>query len=265
MDNRHLLELRIDQIQRQLMCYTLAHVLPLYIVTEYPKSGGTWVSQMLSAYMRVPFPRNQRPRIESCIMHGHYLYSPRLRNTICVMRDGRDVMVSAYYHFLFQTEQNSTYGVKKFRKAMPFKDYENIRQHLPYFIEYMSTQYARQMHFTWSEFVLSWHSSGLLCIHYEDLLIEPLATLSQIIRSIAQIEPDEERIESVVSTYSFEARSGRQPGIERLGSSMRKGISGDWRNKFTREAGEVFDHFCGDALINLGYEEDQTWVRRLEG
>src|SRR5215208_5603825 len=131
MDDRNRLALKIDQIQRQLMCYTLASVLPLYIVTEYPKSGGTWVSQMLSDYMRVPFPRNHRPRFESCVMHGHYPYSPLLKNTICVIRDGRDVMVSAYYHFLFQTEHNSTYGVKKFRKEMPFKDYENIRQHLP--------------------------------------------------------------------------------------------------------------------------------------
>ena len=80
--------------------------LPLFLVTEFPKSGGSWVCQLLSAYLQLPYPRNVRPRIESSVLHGHMLYHRRHRNVTVVLRDGRDVMVSAYYHYLQRTDRN---------------------------------------------------------------------------------------------------------------------------------------------------------------
>lgn len=37
-----------ESLMRYLMVHHLSEVIPLYIVNEYPKSGGTWVSQMLA-------------------------------------------------------------------------------------------------------------------------------------------------------------------------------------------------------------------------
>ncbi len=31
-------------------------------------------------------------------------------------------------------------------------------------------------------------------------------------------------------------------------------------NHFTREAAEIFDHYCGEMLITAGYERDHAWV-----
>ena len=31
---------------------------PFYFVCEYPKSGGTWLSRMVSDYLKIPFPQH---------------------------------------------------------------------------------------------------------------------------------------------------------------------------------------------------------------
>ena len=51
---------------------------------------------------------------------------------------------------------------------------------------------------------------------------------------------------------SFEAKSGRKPGQEDQNSFVRKGISGDWRNKFTPEHKARFKEIAGDLLIRVG-------------
>ena len=41
-------------------------------------------------------------------------------------------------------------------------------------------------------------------------------------------------------------------------------FAGDWRNHLTREAAEIFDHYCGDMLVAAGYEPDRSWVEGCE-
>jgi len=48
----------------------LSGALPLYVVNEFPKSGGTWVGQMLGRALGLPFPRNRLPALRPSIMHG---------------------------------------------------------------------------------------------------------------------------------------------------------------------------------------------------
>jgi hypothetical protein len=40
-------------------------------------------------------------------------------------------------------------------------------------------------------------------------------------------------------------------------------VAGDWANHFTPESAQVFQDKAGTALIRLGYEPDDGWVRRL--
>lgn len=63
--------------------------------------------------------------------------------------------------------------------------------------------------------------------------------------------------------FSFAKQAGRKPSKEDKSSFLRKGTTGDWRNYFTPEAAEVFDHYCGDALIAAGYEPDRSWMEGL--
>ena len=64
----------------------------------------------------------------------------------------------------------------------------------------------------------------------------------------------------IVERYSFKNLSNNQPAQNSETKWLRKGISGDWKNVFSKNAKEIFDKLAGDALITLGYEKDHKWA-----
>ena len=74
---------------------------------------------------------------------------------------------------------------------------------------------------------------------------------------------DQNRLKEVVANHSFEALSGRKSGTEDPNSFIRKGIVGDWKNHFSVEAAQAFDHHFGEMFVKLGYEADRGWPARL--
>lgn len=266
MDNRSNLAIKIDALKRLIMNNTVSKLLPLYIVTEHPKSGGSWVAQMVAEYYQVPFPRNVKPNFESCVMHGHNLSTPFMGNVFCVMRDGRDIAVSSYFHMLFQNDRNSPLLVQRTRQEVTFSDYENIEVNLPAFIEYLflsKERSDRPFHFSWRQFVRSWVNKDVAKLRYEDLIEDAAGTMAQAIRKVSNVEPDMARLQQIVDKYSFKNQSNRNPGEEDAKSFLRKGQPGDWKVKFSREAGVVFNDYAGKELILLGYEKDSSWVETL--
>lgn len=254
--------LRRRALKRFGMWHLASGVLPLYLVTEFPKSGGTWYSQMLSSYLGLPFARNNNPQeFTSSVLHGVHPYHPWLRNTSVVLRDGRDIMVSAYYHFLFDNEVNAAYAVQEKRAHLGFCDYDDVRANLPRWIEYMFTSYVSRRRMSLSQFLDSWLGQDVVFVRYEDLVGEPLPTMAAAIRKLTERDVDEARLADVIDRFSFATLSGRAPGEERAGSFMRKGIAGDWRNHFTVEAAEVFNHYAGEHLLRCGYESSLAWAR----
>lgn len=265
-DNRSKMAIRIDALQRLFMWHALSGVIPLYLVTEFPKSGGSWFAQMLSDYLEVPFVRNQRPPLTSlkpCVLHGHRLYSQTFKNVFCVIRDGRDIIVSAYYHLLFHNDKNPPWVVEEHRSEVPFDDYENVRKNIPAFIEYMFRERSRGLfHFRWDQFLLSWIDKEVPIIKYETMIDDTAGTLHKAIKKVTKKDPDVERLNQIADKFSFENIAKRKPGEESTRSFLRKGIAGDWKNKFTKEACKIFDHYAGDVLILLGYEKSRDWVSR---
>ena len=255
---RHWIVTKTEGLLRLFMVNCLSAYLPLYIVTEYPKCGGSWVSQMLSEYLKIPFPRNRFPSIQSSLMQGHYLYSPFMKNVFVVLRDGRDVMVSYYYHALFINDRYNQASVEKARRKLRFKNYNNIKENLSYFIEYIFNE--GKYKFTWSDFINSWYHRDVALIRYENLLKFPVDELAQAIRKVCQDDPDKIRLGEIVEKYSFKNQSNRIPGQEDKHSFLRKGIAGDWKNHFDRRACKVFYKYAGEQLIKAGYEKDNEWA-----
>jgi hypothetical protein len=99
-----------NELIRAGMVHLLSGVVPLYVVNEFPKSGGTWVGQMLGRALGVPFPRNRFPMLRSSVMHGHYLDPWGMKNVVVPWRDGRDVMVSWYHQQLIPHEYNQRHA-----------------------------------------------------------------------------------------------------------------------------------------------------------
>lgn len=243
------------------MVHGLVPMPPHYIVNEYPKSGGTWVGQMVSRALEIPFPRNCFPSLSTSIMHGHYLRPWGMKRVLVVWRDGRDMMVSWYHHCLFLNEsgRNATI-VNALRSQLQFSDYHDVHRNLPAFIEYCFTCY-RPMSFSWPDFVRRWHGQDdITYVRYEDLRTNGPQELQRIVQQLANHSISLEKAEAIVDEFSFARQAGRKPGQEDKNSFLRKGIVGDWRNQFTKEACEVFDKLAGDVLIQLDYEENHSWV-----
>jgi len=242
-----------------LLIHFASGIFPYYIVNEYPRSGGTWFSHMLSEYLGVPFPRNQMPTLCSSIMHGHYLYLPTLKNVFVILRDGRDIMVSFYFHSYFKNELFNHVLVDRMKMKLPFNDYNDIENNLPRFIEYKFTG-KWPPHFSWSQFVDTWIERDVAIIKYEELIQDPVMSVGRAIDKIIKVKVNYDYISQIVEKYSFKSLSKRNSGYENRSSFLRKGVSGDWKNYFNKEARELFNFFAGNQLIKLGYEKDRSWV-----
>ena len=248
-----------NELARACMVHLLSGVVPLYVVNEFPKSGGTWVGQMLGRALGVPFPRNRLPVLRSSIMHGHYLHPWGMRNVVVPWRDGRDIMVSWYHQQLIPHEYNQR-QVARSRRELPLEDYDDVCGNLPAFIEYA----FRRPHspgFSWSDFVRRWHlRKGVVPVRYEDLRRNAADQLRRIVAQLTGERLSPEEAAAIAEEFSFERQSGRRSGEEDKRSFLRKGVVGDWREQFSPQAREVFDRYAGDELILLGYETDRSWV-----
>jgi hypothetical protein len=249
----------VNELIRAGMVHLLSGVVPLYVVNEFPKSGGTWVGQMLGGALGVPFPRNRFPVFRESIMHGHYLKPWGMKNVVVAWRDGRDVMVSWYHQQLIEHEWNRV-QVARSRRELPLKDYNDVYGNLPAFIENAFTR-PHSPPFSWADFVRRWHGrERTVHVRYENLRLDTPGELRRIVGELTGDNLSPERASEIAEEFSFERQSGRHSGEEDRGSFLRKGVVGDWRGRFGREAREVFDRYAGDELILLGYERDRSWV-----
>ena len=254
--------IKLQAAVRYGMVHGLSNVFPLFIVNEYPKSGGTWVGQMLGSALGVPFPRNCFPAFKSSIMHGHHLNSWGMNNVVIVWRDGRDMIISWYHYCLYKHRFFSEYLLRKVIRDLNIKDPQEIVSNLPRFIEY-SFEGKLYPRFSWSTFVKAWIGrSDTVYVRYEDLRQDTSQELQRIFHQLTGQTLTDQRASAIVEEFSFERQSGRKPGEENKNSSLRKGIVGDWHNYFSQEACEIFDYYAGESLIQLGYEKDNSWSKK---
>ena len=192
------------------------------------------------------------------------------------MRDGRDVIISLYHHYLIWNEKNriNPKDVKYHRSKLKFSNYNDIRNNLPRFIEYVFNHSpSKFQQFTymgnWSDYNQKWNefnneNCNTIMVKYEDLLKNTYLEMIRILEKSFKIkEIDEKKLGYVVDKYSFENQTNRLKGIENRNSFLRKGISGDWKNYFEDESAELFNQYAGDILIKLGYEKNKEWINHI--
>ncbi|GAB6194394.1 sulfotransferase domain-containing protein [Desulfocastanea catecholica] len=260
-ENDSILWFKFNGLLRYALAHTATKLFPLYILNEYPKSGASWIGEMLSDALEIPFPRNRLPVFSSSILHGHMMHNWNMHNVIIVWRDGRDVLISQYFHFLFENEKGNRKLVEKCRTDLQFNNYEDIKTNLPRFMEYVYVQ-KKYPRFSWIDFSKKWANCDN-CTHvkYEDMRVRPVDELTRIVHSLSGIILDKKHVEDIIYNHSFEKISGRKVGEENTHSFLRKGIVGDWKNYFSLVAKELFLDYAGDVLIQLGYEKDSQWVQ----
>ncbi len=217
----------------------LSGVLPYYLVNEFPKSGGSWLAEMLSEALDVPFRRNRPIRLERSVTHGHFLIPQGLQNVVVLWRDPRDIMVSLYHHCYFINEYNNRALVELMKARLPFEDYADIGANLPVFIRFISTTPSAPR-FTWVQFAENWaNRRDVVHTRYEALRADAPKELSRIVRELIGAELPAARAEAIADRHSFDRARQRAADIRASGMEMpfvREGSVGGWQRHFTPEA-----------------------------
>ncbi len=95
-------------------------------------------------------------------------------------------------------------------------------------------------------------------VRYEDLLERPEEEVSRLVRFLGADDTGE-AVRRCVEGASFEQTAKRSRGEEDSTSFLRKGVAGDWKTVFTERDNEIFKEEAGDLLVKLGYEKDVGW------
>jgi hypothetical protein len=227
----------------------------------YPKSGTTWLCNLMSSYLDLPFVRNYRlPVLMPCVIHSHWLPTANLPPTIYVVRDGRDVIVSRYFFEARAVRAPRNLRGGRLRRERferlygPGVDLDDVAANLPKFIADEMT--APQLTgVNWAEHVRRWRAAPperVAVVRYEGLRADVCAELGPAFARLTGVPVDEGYLRLAADRFDFAGQSRRN---EARGDTtmMRAGAVGGWREHFTEEAAAVFDRHAGDLLRDLGY------------
>lgn len=224
---------------------------PLVCVIGFPKSGTSWVCQLLGEYMRLPFPQHSLfPIGFPAVVHGHETVRTGYSNAVYVVRDGRDAMVSLFFHLQGQAAARNA---NRASGASPLNFEDFVRQQL-------RRPSGSRAH--WGNHFGSFYQADEkpTLVRYESLLEKPVETLSEAIECITGEPTDHTRAQNAVDKFAFDKQ--RKSKNEDRSSYLRKGTAGDWRNHFTPVASQAFAEACGEMLVAAGYEANDLWASR---
>lgn len=251
------------QIANAAIVAVLGRSMRIAHVVEFPKSGGSWIRDMLRTYRGIDFKFDLHLARPRDVLQRHSLRTAIYHWPIVVVRDPRDVLVSLFHHeTTLRENRERELDIDQYFVRDPTA---SIRED---FSRYLSIRLSTSMHpwFTISEFVQSWTTREDIClVRYEDMVSDAHLQLKRILEFVG--DPiDLERIDRVVDAHSFETQtqarygSARRLGEQAPGRFLRRGGSGDWKNHFTPEACELVWEHAADAMIQLGYTTDQSWI-----
>jgi hypothetical protein len=204
---------------------------------------------------------DKSPQHTECLDEMHEVY-PDAR-VIHIVRDGRDVAVSAMHHW-WRLAKDREEGIFELTpEELEIRD-EYLQDRGAFlasgrsmFIEVRLAQLARR----WSYRIGKAHHEGTtlygdryLEIRYEDLLRDTPNTLRRVFEFLHARRGDAV-IERCIRASKFERASNRRQGEEDPNSFFRKGVAGDWRDVFTERDREIYGNLAGERLIEMGYEK----------
>lgn len=226
-----------------------------FIITTVPRSGTHWLAALLKGCGLSGRTRSRasltceefhQEFIEALptlpdrfFWYEHFHFSDlesALRShpikSLLLVRDPRDQMVSTYWYWYHKDKVVDGSFADTFERLLR----NSLGQHLNIAVPWMD------------------HAEPLL-VRYEDLLSDPIASLTRILDFVGHPVPEE--IAEVVDENGFSRLSGgRKVGEERTDHHYRKGVAGDWRNYFTPPLLEKYFSEFQEIHERLGYSLD---------
>ena len=168
-----------------------------------------------------------------------------------IVRDPRDMIISGYFSHRYSHPIDNQWGreylveYRKWLNSVPLEI--GMMQEIAKGISlgHMSK---------WN-----YNDKNIIEIKFEDLITNPYKIFWKILDFLS-IRIKKAKLKKIIKNNSFERFSrGRKKGEEKIESHFRKGISGDWKNYFTKEHINFFKKKWGHLLIQLGYEKNNNW------
>jgi hypothetical protein len=225
----------------------------------YPKSGTTWLCQLMSSYLDIPFVHRYRlPVLMPCVVHSHWLPAAHLPPTIYIVRDGRDVLVSRYFFEVRAVVAPRNPRAGRLRRERftrlfgPSVDLGDITGNLARFVEDELTN-PQLTGVSWAEHVALWlRRPEVAVVRYEQLRTDVVATLAPAFEQLTGQPAERDYLRLAAERFEFGWQQRRAAGRADA-PLLRNGAVGDWRTYFTAEASEIFDRHAGPMLTELGY------------
>lgn len=208
--------------------------------TDFEAILRTWISERMLAGPNRPNVLLFGDKTPAHSFHLHFIKRifPDAK-FIHLIRDGRDVAVSAYFHIKRVANNDETIG------------------EVPSWEE-LASPLLTKWHSFCKPCIIYGESSAendMLTITYEDLKADTHTSLKNVfnflLEDTASVTPIS--LDQCIQVNSFSKRSGRSEGTEDHQSFLRKGVIGDWKNHFTANILKSCESECLQLLRNLGY------------
>jgi lipopolysaccharide transport system ATP-binding protein len=218
----------------------LCDLLPDRIVE--PQVGETqflnWPIQAGKIYPTVYVTKQQFDRAQLPPNSRHFV----------IVRDLRDTLVSAYFSMKISHAIVSPH-LAQLRSTLVSL---NMDDGLLYMLDEWLPHCANIQ--------ISWLEAGAELIRYEDLLDHDLDILEPLLLETCQLPISHVRLREVLLANRFASLThGRERGQEDISVHERKGVAGDWQNRFTDRIKRAFKARYGGLLVATGYEQDLNW------
>lgn len=200
-----------------------------------------------------------------------------------VIRDPRDILVSAYFSHLNSHPTDGWSALEEHRQRLQTcSEEEGLTLELEFIEDVFSAlaewRYDRpeMLELKMENLVVN-ASEGIVDVFVHLGLVDPeeLPLDRQLQRAAdrgaGHLAAEARRVErfellSIVYDHRFAKKAGgRAVGQEDQKSHYRRGQAGDWRNHFTPPLAAAFAERYGDLLLRLEYEQDERWWQSASG
>jgi hypothetical protein len=239
-------------------------------IVSYPKSGNTWTRFLVGNLIYQDEPvnfANVESRLPSLYVHSdrklgklprilksHDCFDPRYKTVIYIVRDPRDVLVSAYHYAIKLGIVPKNWRIEQFVPALLDGSFD-------------SGLLVNPRWGSWYDNVASWLSMKdnrkFLLLRYEDMLDNPERELVKV-ADFLSLEPTPERLTRAVRLSSadhmreLEKAQGAKWSLTKNTrpdmAFVRKACAGTWRSELPSQAVADIETAWGSLMRTLGYE-----------
>jgi hypothetical protein len=252
---------------------------PTLLSISFPKSGTHLLDQILLGFAKVaPFSRrlhsffagyegasgHKRSLAETLtwvdslrpldITSAHLFAWDEVVNRVCtpafipyfIFRDPRDVVVS---HVFYVTDMEARHVHHDYYVSLPDFDSRlktSILGLPDSKVEFPDITGRFAPYLNWLD------RPEVMAIHFEDLILDHVATLNRIIDHFLRRVPLPAPRQLILESLESSINPKKSP-------TFRSGKTGEWKKHFTDEHRRIFKDVAGDLLVKLGYEKNNNW------